>query len=169
MGRRDSVVGGQIVILTGVDNHAGIAVDHAGEILVNDGTLHIDVAEQNAVQRIVQHHIQTLQSAHSGNLRHAQAGAIVAQADVAMLFLAHYVQSGTHQAEVLLRSVGAAEALRGCTVRHIVQQGLAGGADHGNDISALLCGRLSLRNILIDITGSHDDIQIRTFLIAELV
>ena len=69
----DSVVGGQIVVLTGVDDNAGITVDNTGEVLVNDGTLHIDVAEQDAVESIVQHNIQALQSAHSGDLGHAQA------------------------------------------------------------------------------------------------
>lgn len=60
MGGGNSVVGGQIVILTGVDDNAGVAVDNTGEVLVYDGALHVDVAEQDAVERIVQHNIQAL-------------------------------------------------------------------------------------------------------------
>lgn len=169
MGGGNSIVGGQIVILTGVDDNAGVAVDNTGEVLVYDGALHVDVAEQDAVERIVQHNIQALQSAHSGNLRHTQAGAIVAQADVAVLLLAHLVQSGAHQAEVLLSGVGAAEALGGSAIRHIVQQRLAGGTDHSDDVGTLLGAGLGLDNILIDITGGHDDIQVGAFLVAPLL
>ena len=73
---------------------ARIAVDDAGEVLVDDRALHVDVAEQNAVESIVQHNIQTLQSTHSGDLGHTQARAIVAQADVAVLLLADLVERG---------------------------------------------------------------------------
>lgn len=165
VGRGDSVVGGQIVILTGVDDNAGIAVDDTGEVLVHDGALHIDVAEQDAVQRVVQHDVQTLQSAHSGDLGHAQAGAVVAQPDIAVLLLAYLVQRRAHQAEVLLGSVGTAETLGGRAVRHVVQQGLTGGTDDGDDVRALLGTGLGLRDILVDIAGSHDDVQVRAFLI----
>ncbi len=167
MGGGDGVVGGQIVVLAGVDDDAGISVDNAGEELVHDGALHVDVAEQNAVQSVVQHDVQTLQSAHGGDLRHAQAGAVVAQPDIAVLLLAHLIQRGAHQTEVLLGGVGAAEALGGGAVGHVVQQGLAGGADDGDDVGALLGTGLGLDNILIDITGGHDDIQVGALLVAE--
>ena len=166
VGGGDGVVGGQVVILTGVDDNAGIAVDDTGEVLVDDGTLHVDIAEQDAVQSVVQHHVQTLQSAHGGDLGHAQAGAIVAQADVAVLLLAHLVQRSAHQAEVLLGGVGAAEALGGSAVRHVVQQGLAGGTDDSDDVGTLLGASLSLNDILVDVAGGHDDIQVGAFLVA---
>ena len=169
MSAGDSIVGGQIVVLTGIDDNAGITIDDTREVLVNDGTLHVDVTEQDAVQRVVQHNIQTLQSAHSGDLGHAQTRAVVAQTDVTLLFSANFVQSSTHQAEVLLSSVGTAEALGGSAVRHIVQQGLTGGTDNSDDISALLGTSLSLDNILVDVTGSNDDVQIGAGLIAELL
>ena len=73
--------------------------------------------------------------------------------DIAVLLLAHFVQSRTHQAEVLLGGVSAAEALGGSAVRHIVQQGLTGGTDHGDDICALLGAGLGLDDILVDVTG----------------
>ena len=165
----NGVVSGQVVILTGVDDDAGVAVDDTGEVLIHDGALHVDVAEQDAVQSVVQHDVQTLQSAHGGDLRHAQAGAVVAQPDVAVLLLAHLVQRGAHEAEVLLRGVGAAEALGGGAVRHVVQQGLAGGTDNGDDVGALLGTGLGLDDILVDVAGSHDDIQVRAFLIAPLL
>ena len=169
VGGGDGVVGGQIVVLTGVDDHAGIAVDHAGEVLVHDGALHVDVAEQDAVQSVVEHHVQALQSAHGGDLGHTQAGAVVAQPDIAVLLLAHLVQSRAHQAEVLLGGIGAAEALGGGAVRHIVQQGLAGGTDDGDDVGALLGTGLGLDNILVDIAGGHDDVQVGAFLVAPLL
>ena len=50
MGLFHSVGGGQVVVLAGVDHHAGIGVDGTGEGLVYQGALHIDVAEQDAVQ-----------------------------------------------------------------------------------------------------------------------
>ena len=169
MGGGDGVVGGQVVILTGVDDDAGIAVDDAGEVLVNDGALHVDIAEQDAVQSVVQHDVQTLQSAHGGDFGHAQTGAVVAQTDIALLLTTHLVQSLTHQAEVLLGGIGTAEALGGGTVRHVVQQGLAGGTDHGDDVGTLLGAGLGLDDILIDITGGHDDVQVGAFLVAELI
>ena len=79
VGGGDGVVSRQVVVLTGVDDDARIAVDDAGEVLVDDRALHVDVAEQDAVESVVQHNVQTLQSAHGGDLGHAQAGAVVAQ------------------------------------------------------------------------------------------
>ena len=76
--RRDRVVRGQVVILARVDDDARVAVDNAGEILVHDRTLHVDVAEQDAVQRVVQHDVEPFQCAHRRDLRHAQTRAVVA-------------------------------------------------------------------------------------------
>ncbi len=72
VGGLHSVGCGEVVVLARVDDDAGIAVDDAGEILVNEGTLRVDVAEQNAIESVVQHHVQAFECAHSSNFRHAQ-------------------------------------------------------------------------------------------------
>ena len=68
----DGVVSGQVVILARVDYNAGIAVYNAGEVLVNYGALHVYVAEQYAVERVVKHNVQPFKRAHGGYFRHAQ-------------------------------------------------------------------------------------------------
>ena len=45
VGAGDSIVGGQVVVFARVDDDTGIAVDDTGEVLVDDGALHIDVTE----------------------------------------------------------------------------------------------------------------------------
>ena len=35
-----------IIILTGVDDNAGVAVDNTGEVLVYDGALHVDIQDR---------------------------------------------------------------------------------------------------------------------------
>ena len=58
MFRFERVVGRQIVILTCVDDDTGGSVDAAREKLVDQRASHIDIAKDNAVQRVVEHHIQ---------------------------------------------------------------------------------------------------------------
>ena len=72
VGSLDSVGGGQIVVLTRVDDDAGKAIDDAAHVLVDERALHVDVAEENAVEGIVQHHIQTFEGAHDGDFGHTQ-------------------------------------------------------------------------------------------------
>ena len=151
---------GEIVVLASVDDNTCEAIDNAAEILVNQRALHVDVAEKNAVEGIVQHHIQALQGAHGGNLGHTQTGAIVTQADVAAYLLAHLVKRLAHDAEILLSGESAAEALGRSAIRHIVQQTLTRGADNGDDVSTLTGTGLSLHHILIDITSGNNDIQV---------
>ena len=38
------------------------AFDHPGEALINQGALHVDIAEQDAVKGVVQHDIQPLRN-----------------------------------------------------------------------------------------------------------
>ena len=64
---------GEIVVLARVDDDARKGVDPAGEALVDQRPLHVDIPEQDAVEGVVQHHVQPLQGAHGGDLRHAQA------------------------------------------------------------------------------------------------
>ena len=82
---------GEIVVLARVDDDPGEGVDPAGEALVDQRPLHIDVPEQDAVEGVVEHHVQPFEGAHGGDLRHAQARAVVAEADVAVLLRPHLV------------------------------------------------------------------------------
>src|SRR5574344_521689 len=157
----DSVGGCKVVILTCVDNHSGESIDNTRPILVNHGTLHIDVAEQDTVKGVIQHDIEALEGAHDSDFGHTKARAVVAEADIAAEFFAHLVQCFTHDAEVLLRREGTAKPFCCSTIRHIVKQALSRVADNSDDVSTLACTCLSLNDILVDVSGSHDDIKVR--------
>ena len=159
VGRVIGVGGGQVVVFAGVDDDAGIGIDHAREKLVDEGALHVDVAEDDAVHRVVEHHVEPLHGAHGGDLRHTQARAVVGQADVAAYSCAHLVKGGAHQPEVLLGCEGAAKAFSGGAVRHVVEQALTGGADHGDDVGALFGSGARLLHVLEDIACGHDQVQ----------
>ena len=72
--RLDRVGGGEVVVLAGVDDDAGPGVDLPGEPLVDERADRVDVAEQDAVHRVVEHHVEPLQPGQRGDLRHAQPG-----------------------------------------------------------------------------------------------
>ena len=80
--------------------------------------------------------------------------------------LAYLVQGIPHQAEVFLGGVSAAEALGGGAVGHVVQQGLAGGADDGDDVGTLAGGGGGLHHVLIDVAGGHDQVDPGALLLA---
>ena len=98
----------------------------------------VDVAEEDPVQRVVDHHVEALDRAHRGDLRHAQARAEVRQAHVAAVLLRPLVERLAHDPEVLLRGERAAVALRRRAVGHVVEQALRGRADHRDDVAARL-------------------------------
>ena len=158
----------QVVVLSGVDDHSCKSVDDPREELVYEGPLHVDVPEEDTVEGVVEHHVESLERAHDGYLGHAQAGTVVAQADIAADLLAHLVQGLAHDAEVLLGSIGAAEPFGSGSVRHIVQQGLAGGTDDRDDVGALTCGGLGLHHILVDVAGGHYHIEVGLGALADL-
>ena len=62
---------GQVVVLARVDDDAREGVDPAGKALVDQRPLHVDVPEQDAIEGVVEHHVQPLEGAHGGDLRHA--------------------------------------------------------------------------------------------------
>ena len=165
MGFLHCVGSGEVVVLAGVDDYTCEAVDDAAHELVHECALHVDVAEQDAVECVVEHDIETFEGTHCGDFRHTEAGAVVAEADVATHFLAHFVEGFAHDAEVLLRCERAAEAFGGSAVRHIVEEALSGGADNCDDVGALTGSRLSLHHIFIDVAGGHDYVKVwfRTF------
>ena len=81
LGHRDRVRGlhrvggGEVVVLTGVDDDPRPRVDLAAEPLVNEGADRVDVAEEDPVHRVVEHHVEPLEPREGGDLRHAQAEA----------------------------------------------------------------------------------------------
>ncbi len=156
----DRVGCGEVVVLARVDDYAGEAVDYARHILIDQRALHVDVAEQNAVQGVVEHHIQTFECAHYGDLGHAEARAVVAQADVAADLFAYFVQSLAHDAEVLLGGERTAESLGRRAVGHVVEQALARGADYGDDVGALSGCGLCLYDIFVDVTRRYDYVEV---------
>ena len=79
----DRVGGGEVVVLAGVDDDAGAGVDLAAEALVDEGADRVDVAEEDPVHRVVEHHVEPLEAGQRRDLRHAQAGGVVGQPDVA--------------------------------------------------------------------------------------
>ena len=156
----EGVGGGEVVVLAGVDDDAGAGVDEPREVLVDERALHVDVAEDDAVHGIVEHHVEALEGAHGGDLGHAEAAGVVAQADVAAELGADLVEGGAHEAEVLLRGVGAAEALGGLAVGHVVEQALRRGADHGDHVGAGARGGLGLSGVLVDVAGGDDHVHV---------
>ena len=155
------VGGGQVVVLAGVDDDAGPRVHLPGEPLVDERPHRVDVAEDDAVHAVVQHHVEALEPGQRGDLRHAQAGGVVGQPDVAAELAGHVVQRGAHQPEVLPGGVGPGVPLPGRALRHVVQQRLPGGPDHRDDVGPLPRRRLRLRDVLVDVPGRHDQVDPR--------
>ena len=157
----DGVGRGQVVVLAGVDDDPGAGVHLAAEPLVDEGADRVDVAEEDAVHRVVEHHVEALETGQRGDLGHAQAGGVVGQPDVAAELPAGLVEGGAHQPEVLLGGIGAGEALPGGALGHVVQQRLAGRPDHRDHVGTLAGGLLGLRDVLVDVTGRDDQVDPR--------
>ena len=68
----NSIGSGEVVVFTRIDDNASETIDNARHILVNQSALHVDVAEKNAIQSIVQHDIEAFESTHDGDFRHAK-------------------------------------------------------------------------------------------------
>ena len=97
--------------------------------------------------------------ARVGDLGHAQPARVVGEPDVAAELAGRLVERGPHQPEVLLRGVRAGEALAGRTLGHEVEQALPGRPDHGDHVGALAGRGLSLRDVLVDVAGRHDQVD----------
>ena len=155
----DGVGGGEVVVLAGVDDDPGAGVHHPAEPLVDEGAPRVDVAEEDPVHRVVEHHVQPLEAGQDGDLGHAEARRVVGQPDVAAELGADVVQGGPHEPEVLLGGVRAGVAGAGGALGHVVQQRLPGGADDGDDVGAGAGGGLRLRDVLVDVAGGHDQVD----------
>ena len=159
--RLDRIGGRQVVVLAGVDDDAGAGVHLTRIPLVHKGSDRVDVAEEDPVHRVVEHHVEPLEPGEGGDLRHAEPGRVVREPYVAAELLAHVVERGPHDAEVLLRGVGAGVALAGRALGHVVEQRLTGRADHRDDVGALAGRGLGLRDVLVDVTGRDDEVDPR--------
>ena len=161
VGGLDGVGRREVVVLAGVDDDAGAGMDLAAEALVDEGADRVDVAEEDAVHRVVEHHVEPLEAGQGGDLGHAQPARVVGQPDVAAEVLARLVEGGPHEPEVLLGGVRAREALAGGAFGHVVQEGLARGADDGDDVGALPRRGLGLRDVLVDVPSGDDEVDPR--------
>ena len=86
---------------------------------------------------------------------------VVAETDVASYLLAYLIESLTHDTEVLLGSKSTAKAFGSCTIRYVVKKTLTGGTDNSDDICTLAGTSLCLYHVLVDVTCSHNDVEIR--------
>ncbi len=161
VGGLDGVGGGEVVVLAGVDDDAGAGVDLAAEALVDERADRVDVAEEDPVHRVVEHHVEPLEAGQGGDLGHAEAGGVVGEPDVAAQLLRRLVEGRPHQAEVLLGGVGAGEPLTGGAFGHEVEQRLPGRPDHRDDVGALAGCGLGLRDVLVDVAGGDDQVDPR--------
>ena len=156
------IVCGQVVVLAGVEDDIGITDDNSGEVLVDQCSLHVDISEQDPVDSVIEHDVQTLDRTHGCDLRHTHSGGIVAQTDVSADFFADLIQRFSHDPEVFLCCVGSAESLGRRSVRYVVQQRLGRRSDDRDDVSALTGSRLCLHHVFVDVSCRYDDVQIRT-------
>ena len=157
----DSISRREVVVLTRVDDDAGEAIDHTTGVLVDDRALHIDITEEDTVERIVEHDVQSLKSSHDSDLWHTETRAIVTETHVLATLLAYLVKRFAHDAEVLLCRIGTTEALGRSTVGNVVDQALSRSTDHRDNVSTLSCSSLCLDHVLVDITRSNDHIEVR--------
>ena len=155
----DGVCGGEVVVLAGVDDDARAGVHLAAEPLVDERAHRVDVAEEDAVHAVVQHHVQPLETCQRGDLGHAQAAGVVGQPHVATELPARLVERRAHQPEVLLGRVGAGVPLPGGALGHVVDQRLAGGPDHGDHVRSRTGCLLGLRDVLVDVAGRDDQVD----------
>ena len=145
VGLLHGVGGGEVVVLAGVDDDAGARDDPAREVLIDEGAPHVDVAEEDAVHGVVEQHVEPLDRRHPGDLGHAQAGRVVGLPDVAAELALASSRARAHDSEVLLGREGAAVALGGRAVGHVVEQRLRGRADDRDDVGAGVRGGLAWR------------------------
>ena len=62
----DGIGCGQVVVLAGIDDDSCKSVDDPREELVNESPLHVDVPEEDTVEGVVEHHVESLERAHDG-------------------------------------------------------------------------------------------------------
>ncbi len=130
-------------------------------MLVDERALHIDVAEENSVHRVVEQHVEAFDRRHGGDLRHTEPACIVSEHHVAAQPFGDLVERRAHDAEVCLSRVRAAEALGRRTERNEVEQRLTGRANHGDNLCAGLGRSDRGRAILVDVAAGNDHVEQR--------
>ena len=159
---------GEVIILARVNYYARERVDNAREILVDYRALHVDVAEQYAVKRVVKHNVEPFKRAHRRYLGHTKTRTVVTEPNVALFLASDLVERFTHEPEILLRRVCSSKALRRSAIGNIIKKALTRRANYGDYIRALLRCGLRLGYILVGVSRRNDYIKIRTFLVAVL-
>ena len=154
----------QIVVLAGIDHDARRGVDPSRETLVDEGSHGVDVPEEDAVQRIVQHHVEPLERPHRRDLRHAESRAVVDEADGSVELTLELVEGRSHDPEVLLRRERPPETRGRRAERDVVEERLRGRPDHGDALRAGSRGGLRLDDVLVDVSGGDDRIEERQLL-----
>ena len=155
----DGVCRGEVVVLTRVDDDPGTCVDLAAEPLVDECAHWVDVAEEDPVHRVVEHHVESLEACERGNLGHAQSGRVVRESHIAAELAAGLVECSTHETEVLLGGVRSGVPLARGPLGHVVEQRLPGRPDHGDHVGTFACRRLRLRDVLVDVAGGDDQVD----------
>ncbi len=89
------------------------------------------------------------------------SAAISGQPHIPAQLMRNVIQRGPHQPEVLPGRVRSREPLPGGALGHVVEQRLAGGADHRDDVGPFPRRRLGLRDVLVDVAGRHDEVDPR--------
>src|SRR5204863_8090924 len=56
----DRISGCQIIIFTCINDNASSSINSPGEQLIDKCAFHIDIAEDNSIEGIVEHHVETL-------------------------------------------------------------------------------------------------------------
>src|SRR5262249_11355266 len=93
---------------------------------------------------------------HPGDLAHAQPGGVVGLPEVLARLLARLVAGVADDAEVLLRRVGAAVALGGRPLGHVVEERLRRRADDRDDVRPGEPRRLGLYGVVVDVARGDD-------------
>ena len=108
--------------------------------------------------------VEPLHRAQRRDLRHAEARAVVRQADVAPELAALLVERLAHDPEILLRGVSAAETFGRRAVRNVIQQRLRRAANHRDRVRARLSRGLGLDHVVVDVSRRDDHIKERAVL-----
>ena len=155
----DGISRREVVVLARVDDDPGPRMHLTRKPLVHKGSDRVDVPKEDAVHRVVEHHVEPLEAGERRDLRHAETARVVGQADIAAEFLARLVEGSSHEPEVLLRGIGPGIALARRALGDEVEQALPGRTDDGDDVGTLARGLLGLRDVLVDVTSGDDEID----------
>src|SRR5207249_3589747 len=105
----EGIGGRQVVILAGIDDDASGSINASRKKLINKGAFEIDIAKNDAIEGVVEHHIKPLESTHRSNFWHTEARAVVRQADIASNLPTRLIKRIAHQLKIGLGGIGSTE------------------------------------------------------------